>query len=214
MLLKSGRGCNARAICPRFGCRIFAKQTSALHDEVGRRPPQGVTFFAKVCKIPLWPECGFVRTTLIHMEEWETMNDTAKTAGNLTEEQLLAMPEGDYMNAEQLEFFRARLEAMRSELLENGQTTIVHLQETVAAPDEADRATQEEEHVLEQRIRDRERKLIHKIDSALDRIANGTYGFCEASGNPIGLRRLIARPTATLSIEEQERHEREEKLFR
>ena len=142
------------------------------------------------------------------------MNDTAKTAGTLTEEQLLAMPEGDYMNAEQLEFFRARLEAMRSELLENGQTTIVHLQETVAAPDEADRATQEEEHVLEQRIRDRERKLIHKIDSALDRIANGTYGFCEASGNPIGLRRLIARPTATLSIEEQERHEREEKLFR
>ena len=142
------------------------------------------------------------------------MNDTAKTASTLTEEQLLAMPEDDYMNAEQLEFFRTRLETMRGELLENGQTTIVHLQETEAAPDEADRATQEEEHVLEQRIRDRERKLIHKIDSALDRIANGTYGFREASGNPIGLRRLIARPTATLSIEEQERHEREEKLFR
>lgn len=82
------------------------------------------------------------------------MNDTAKTASTLTEEQLLAMPESDYMNAEQLEFFRTRLETMRGELLENGQTTIVHLQETEAAPDEADRATQEEEHVLEQRIRD------------------------------------------------------------
>lgn len=142
------------------------------------------------------------------------MTDTANTAGTLTEQQLLAMSEDDYMNAEQLAYFRNLLESMRRGLLENGQTTIVHLQETEATPDEADRATQEEEHVLEQRIRDRERKLIHKIDGALERIANGTYGFCEASGEPIGLRRLIARPTATLSIEEQERHEREEKLFR
>lgn len=138
----------------------------------------------------------------------------AKTKSILTEEQLLAMPDGDYMNAEQLLFFRTLLSDTRTELLENGQSTIVHLQETVATPDEADRATQEEEHVLEQRIRDRERKLIHKIDEALDRIANSTYGYCDVSGEPIGLRRLIARPTATLSIEEQERHEREERLFR
>ena len=129
-------------------------------------------------------------------------------------DEVLAMPEGDYMNAQQLDFFRAMLQHMRDDLLENGQVTIHHLQETEATPDEADRATQEEEHVLEQRIRDRERKLIHKIDQALDRIANGTYGYCEASGEPIGLRRLIARPTATLCIEEQERHEREERMFR
>lgn len=132
----------------------------------------------------------------------------------LSESELLAMPDSDYMNAQQLAFFRHLLDRMRTELLDNGQSTITHLQETEATPDEADRATQEEEHVLEQRIRDRERKLIHKIDSALNRIANNTYGYCEASGEPIGLRRLIARPTATLSIEEQERHERAERQFR
>ncbi|MGL1833499.1 RNA polymerase-binding protein DksA [Rhodocyclaceae bacterium SMB388] len=137
----------------------------------------------------------------------------SETSGPSAEE-ILAMPDSDYMNATQLDFFRSMLQRMRDELLENGQSTIAHLQETAATPDEADRATQEEEQVLEQRIRDRERKQIHKIDSALDRIANGTYGYCEVSGEPIGLRRLIARPTATLSIEEQERHEREERMFR
>lgn len=143
------------------------------------------------------------------------MNSKAKTGARpLTEEDLLAMPEEDYMNTQQLEFFRARLERMREEIFENGQVTISHLRETEATPDEADRATQEEEQVLEQRIRDRERKQLRKIDGALDRIANRTYGYCEASGEPIGLRRLLARPTATLSIEEQERHEREERVFR
>lgn len=132
----------------------------------------------------------------------------------LTQEELLNMPDTEYMSARQLEFFRILLERTREEMLENGQSTIAHLQETAATPDEADRATQEEEHVLEQRIRDRERKQLHKIDSAIDRIATGTYGYCEASGEPIGLRRLLARPTATLCIEEQERHEREERFFR
>jgi len=132
----------------------------------------------------------------------------------LSEAEILSMSSDAYMNAEQLEFFRQLLTDMRNELLENGQATIAHLQETAATPDEADRATQEEEHMLEQRIRDRERKQLHKIDSALDRIANNTYGYCDISGEPIGLRRLIARPTATLSIEEQEKHEREERLFR
>src|SRR5690554_1887912 len=137
-----------------------------------------------------------------------------KETPQLTEEELLAMPEDDYMNTRQLEYFRALLERMREEIFANGQVTISHLQETAATPDEADRATQEEEHSLEQRFRDRERKQLRKIDSALDRIANRTYGYCEASGEPIGLRRLLARPTATLSIEEQERHEREERVFR
>jgi DnaK suppressor protein len=142
------------------------------------------------------------------------MTNTKTETRCLTEAELLAMPEADYMNAQQLEFFRQLLQRMRDELLENGQSTIAHLQETEATPDEADRATQEEEHVLVQRIRDRERKQLHKIDRALDRIANGTYGYCDVSGEPIGLRRLIARPTATLSIEEQERHERAERLYK
>lgn len=139
---------------------------------------------------------------------------TAAEAHPLTEAELLVMPEDDYMNTQQLEFFRALLERMREEIFENGLATISHMRETEATPDEADRATQEEEHVLEQRIRDRERKQLRKIDGALDRISNRTYGYCEASGEPIGLRRLLARPTATLTIEEQERHEREERVFK
>ena len=130
-----------------------------------------------------------------------------------TEAEVLAMPEDAYMSPPQLAFFRQLLESMRTELLAKGQTTINTLQETVATPDEADRATQEEEHVFEQRMRDRERKLIHKIDEALNRITNGTYGWCEESDEPIGLRRLIARPTATLSLEAQQRRELKQKMF-
>lgn len=132
----------------------------------------------------------------------------------LTKEELLTMPADDYMNSAQLAFFRNLLEGMREELLTNGETTLAHLRETTAVPDEADRATQEEEQALEQRIRDRERKQLRKIDAALARITNRTYGYCEESDEPIGLPRLLARPTATLSVEEQERHEREERIFR
>src|SRR5690606_28871482 len=112
------------------------------------------------------------------------------------------------------EFFRALLEQMREDIFTNGQETISHLRATEAVPDEADRATQEEEQVLEQRIRDRERKQLRKIDAALDRIANRTYGYCEASDEPTGSRALLARPTATLGIEEQERHARQERGFK
>ena len=143
-----------------------------------------------------------------------TATDTLVQPVVPTEAEILAMPDEEYMNAQQLEFFRHMLLTMREQMLKNGAATIAHMQVTEATPDEADRASQEEERVLEQRIRDRERKQLHKIDGALDRIVNNTYGYCERSGEPIGLRRLIARPTATLSIEEQEKHEREERLFR
>ncbi|AYH41901.1 RNA polymerase-binding protein DksA [Azoarcus sp. DN11] len=142
------------------------------------------------------------------------MTATATRPRALSEAEVLAMSPDDYMNAAQLEFFRLRLLDLQKELRENSEETRSHLRETVATPDEADRATQEEEQVLEQRIRDRELKLLHKVESALRRIEDGSYGFCEVSGEPIGVGRLIARPTATLSIEEQERHEREERLFR
>jgi len=142
------------------------------------------------------------------------MTDTLTRTPELTEAELLAMPAADYMNAAQLDFFRRRLIALHGELRQNSDETRVHLRETIATPDEADRATQEEEHVLEQRIRDRELKLMHKIEAAIRRIDDGSYGFCEATGEPIGIGRLLARPTATLSIEEQERHERAERLYR
>ncbi len=130
-----------------------------------------------------------------------------------TEEQLLRMPEGEYMNVDQLAFFKYQLQQMERELLTNADETTEHLRETVIVPDPADRATIEEEHALELRTRDRERKLLKKVQSALQRIESGEYGFCEETGDPIGIPRLLARPTATLSLEAQQRREMKQKLF-
>ena len=131
----------------------------------------------------------------------------------LTEAEILAMPEDDYMNPAQLAFFRDRLAKMRDELLENAASTGANLRENELVADPADRATDEEEHALELRVRDRERKLIKKIEEALGRIEEGEYGWCEETGDPIGIGRLLARPTATLSIDAQERRERTQKLY-
>ncbi len=130
-----------------------------------------------------------------------------------TEAEVLKMPKADYMNAAQLKFFREKLLELQRQLRENAGATTEHLRELSFAPDPADRATLEEEHALELRTRDRERKLLKKIDSTLARIDEGTYGYCEETGEPIGLQRLIARPTATLSIEAQERREMKQKLY-
>ena|SRR5215831_10632010 len=130
-----------------------------------------------------------------------------------TEEELLRMPDGDYMNESQLAFFKHRLQGIERELLANADETTEHLRETVIVPDPADRATIEEEHALELRTRDRERKLLKKVQSALARIEAGEYGFCEETGDPIGIPRLLARPTATLSLEAQQRREMKQKLY-
>ena len=131
----------------------------------------------------------------------------------LTEAELLKMPESDYMNQAQLEFFRERLLTMERDIRTNADETTEHLRETVIVPDPADRATIEEEHALELRTRDRERKLLKKIKQSLDRIESGDYGWCEETGEPIGQPRLIARPTATLSLEAQQRRELKQRLF-
>jgi DnaK suppressor protein len=130
-----------------------------------------------------------------------------------SEEQLLRMSDASYMNDEQLAFFKYRLQRMEQELLANAGETTEHLRETVIVPDPADRATIEEEHALELRTRDRERKLLKKVQSALQRIESGEYGYCEETGEPIGIPRLLARPTATLSLEAQQRRELKQKLF-
>ncbi|MCX7946534.1 MAG: RNA polymerase-binding protein DksA [Hydrogenophilus sp.] len=123
------------------------------------------------------------------------------------------MPESEYMNERQLAFFRWLLLQEKQRLLEKAAETTANLaEENINTPDWTDRATIEEEQALELRVRDRERKLMKKIDEALKRIEEGTYGYCEETGEPIGIPRLLARPTATLSIEAQERHERLEKL--
>ena len=120
-----------------------------------------------------------------------------------------------FMNERQREYFRNKLEAWRDDILREAQETLQHLQdENQNHPDLADRASSETERAIELRARDRQRKLIAKIDAALQRIDEGTYGFCEETGEPISLRRLEARPIATLSIEAQERHERRERVYR
>ena len=120
-----------------------------------------------------------------------------------------------FMNPRMREYFRNKLLAWKRELLNESNETIVHLQESsVSEPDLADRASLETDRALELRTRDRERKLIKKIDEALLRIEDGSYGFCEETGEPISIKRLEARPIATLSIEAQERHERMERTQR
>lgn len=120
-----------------------------------------------------------------------------------------------FMNPEMREYFRQKLLRWRAELLEESNQTLQHLQqETVPEPDITDRASLEAERALELRTRDRERKLIAKIDEALRRIDEGTYGYCEETMEPISLRRLEARPIATLSVESQKHHERLEKTHR
>jgi DnaK suppressor protein len=131
----------------------------------------------------------------------------------LTEEEILRAPEKDYMNASQLAFFRHRLQEMEQDILRNAGETTEHLRETIIVPDPADRATIEEEHALELRTRDRERKLLKKIQQSIVRIDSGDYGYCEETGDPIGIPRLLARPTATLSLEAQERREMKQKMY-
>lgn len=131
----------------------------------------------------------------------------------LTEEQILQMSEKDYMNEAQLAFFKARLQQLERDLLKNAGETTEHLRETVLVPDPADRATIEEEHALELRTRDRERKLLKKVQQSLASIESGEYGWCEETGEPIGIPRLLARPTATLSLEAQQRRELKQKLY-
>jgi DnaK suppressor protein len=138
----------------------------------------------------------------------------SKPGRELTDAELLAMPESEYMNDKQLEFFRARLQGQKDDLLSNAGETTEHLREdTTIVPDPADRATIEEEHALELRTRDRERKLLKKISQALARLDTGEYGYCDETGEPIGLPRLLARPTATLSLEAQQRRELKQKMF-
>ena len=120
-----------------------------------------------------------------------------------------------FMNERQREDFRTKLLAWKDEILKEAQETLQHLQdENQNHPDLADRASSETDRAIELRARDRQRKLIAKIDAALHRIEDGTYGFCEETGEPISLKRLEARPIATLSIEAQERHERRERVYR
>lgn len=140
---------------------------------------------------------------------WKT-----KPADELTDAELLAMPDSEYMNDKQMSAFRLKLTELKQDILNSAGETTEHLREdTVVVPDPADRATIEEEHALELRTRDRERKLLKKIEQSIGRIDAGDYGYCDETGEPIGVGRLLARPTATLSLEAQQRRELKQKMF-
>lgn len=140
---------------------------------------------------------------------WKT-----KSAEELSDAEVLAMPDSEYMNDKQMAFFRLKLLQLKQDILNSAGETTEHLREdTVIVPDPADRATIEEEHALELRTRDRERKLLKKIEQSIARIDAGDYGYCDETGEPIGVGRLLARPTATLSLEAQQRRELKQKMF-
>ncbi len=137
-----------------------------------------------------------------------------KAPGDLSDAELIAMPDSEYMNDVQMTAFRLKLVALKAGILSNAGETTEHLREdTSVMPDPADRATIEEEHALELRTRDRERKLLKKIEQAITRIDANEYGYCDETGEPIGVGRLLSRPTATLSLEAQQRRELKQKMF-
>lgn len=142
-------------------------------------------------------------------------NNWKTTPGEaLSDEEVKAMPDSEYMNDKQMAFFRHKLSVLKQEIHNSAGQTTEHLREdTVVVPDPADRATIEEEHALELRTRDRERKLLKKIEQSIARIDSGDYGYCDETGEPIGVGRLIARPTANLSLEAQQRRELKQKMF-
>ena len=137
-----------------------------------------------------------------------------KPVDQLSDADLIAMPDDEYMNDTQMAFFRLKLTKLKQDILSNAGETTEHLREdTVVVPDPADRATIEEEHALELRTRDRERKLLKKIEQSIQRIDAGDYGYCDETGESIGVGRLLARPTANLSLEAQQRRELKQKMF-
>ncbi len=141
-------------------------------------------------------------------------NWKSKSADQLTDEEVKAMPDSEYMNEKQLAFFRHKLSVLKQDIHNSAGKTTEHLREdTSVVPDPADRATIEEEHALELRTRDRERKLLKKIEQSIARIDSGDYGYCDETGEAIGVGRLIARPTANLSLEAQQRRELKQKMF-
>jgi DnaK suppressor protein len=163
---------------------------------------------------PLSPAMEPVIPAIVKKDTKLAQNWKTKPVAQLSDAELLAMPDSEYMNDVQLAAFRLKLSALKSGILNNAGETTEHLREdSSVVPDPADRATIEEEHALELRTRDRERKLLKKIEQSIARIDAGDYGYCDETGEPIGVGRLLARPTATLSLEAQQRRELKQKMF-
>jgi DnaK suppressor protein len=196
-----GRPSKSAAPAPAPAAPITGVTASRFADRLGTSAP------ARALSVE--PQRPAIKIDPKLINVWKT-----KTAKELNDAEVLAMPDTEYMNEKQLEFFRLRLAGLKDDLLSNAGETTEHLREdTTIVPDPADRATIEEEHALELRTRDRERKLLKKIAQSLARIESGDYGYCDETGEPIGVARLLARPTATLSLEAQQRREMKQKMF-
>jgi DnaK suppressor protein len=178
-------------------------------------PPAVASTAAKASYLPSAP-AAVVSAPVFNVKKDAKLanNWKTKTVDQMSDAELLAMPDSEYMNELQIAYFRRKLVALKQDILANaGQTTENLREDTVVVPDPADRATIEEEHALELRTRDRERKLLKKIEQSIIRIDAGDYGYCDETGEPIGVGRLLARPTATLSLEAQQRRELKQKMF-
>jgi len=177
-------------------------------------PPAVASTAAKASFLPSAPAPVTVSFTPIKKDAKLANNWKSKKLEELTDAEIIAMPDAEYMNDVQMAYFRRKLVALKQEILNSAGETTEHLREdTVVVPDPADRATIEEEHALELRTRDRERKLLKKIEQSIIRIDANDYGFCDETGEAIGVGRLLARPTATLSLEAQQRRELKQKMF-
>jgi DnaK suppressor protein len=159
---------------------------------------------------PIAPQlASAIKKDLALVNNWKL-----KPVEQLNEAEVIAMPDDEYMNETQMAFFKLKLSKLKQDILSNAGETTEHLrEETAVVPDPADRATIEEEHALELRTRDRERKLLKKIEQSMARIDSGDYGYCDETGEPIGVGRLLARPTANLSLEAQQRRELKQRMF-
>ncbi len=178
-------------------------------------PPAVASTAAKSSFLPSTPSAAVAVTYVPVKKDPKLANNwKTKKVGELSDAEILAMSDDEYMNDTQMAYFRLKLTRLKQDILNSAGQTTEHLREdTVVVPDPADRATIEEEHALELRTRDRERKLLKKIEQSIVRIDAGDYGFCDETGESIGVGRLLARPTATLSLEAQQRRELKQKMF-
>ena len=206
---------------PKTGARATqaaAKKATPARSQTAaaRRPtPSPAKMPAIKPKILPMPIAAVAPVPIVIKKDPKLVNNwKSKKPNELSDAEVIAMPDGEYMNDKQLAFFRLKLVQLKDDILLNADETTEHLRkDTVVVPDPADRATIEEEHALELRTRDRERKLLKKIEQSIARIDSGDYGYCDETGEPIGVPRLLARPTATLSLEAQQRRELKQKMF-
>lgn len=188
-------------------------RSTVTHEPI--QAPAAPAAAPKAVSHPTMPTTTSAPTSAMTKRDPKLANNwKTKSLEELTDAEIIAMSDDEYMNDVQLAYFRAKLVKLKNDMHQNAGETAENLREdTVVVPDPADRATIEEEHALELRTRDRERKLLKKIEQSIARIDAGDYGYCDETGEPIGVPRLLARPTATLSLEAQQRRELKQKMF-